>query len=107
MKMKNSEILKKAKTILALSYPHEGKEEYICLSVAYAQGWKVVNGNRSSLLKWIRTLISPWNSFETWIGEELDIEIGDDPILRSRLQETRHHWIDWMIQYWEEQEGKS
>jgi len=106
MKMKNSEVLKKAKTILAHSYPYNGKEEYICFSVAYALR-ETVDECRSPLMAWIAELISPWLSFETWINEELNIGIDSNPILRSKLQETRHRWIDWMIQYWEEQEGKS
>ena len=106
MKMKNSEVLKKAKTILAHSYPYNGKSEYICFSVAYALG-ETVDECRSPLMEWIAELISPWLSFETWVSEELDIEIGNDPILWSKIQATRHRWIDWMIAYWEEQEGKS
>ncbi len=102
---KNSEVLKKAKTFLAISYPYNGKEEWICFCVSRAL-WGSVS-KRSPLTKWIEGLISPWRSFESWIDEVTDIEIGDDPILRSKLQATRHRWIDWMIAYWEEQEGKS
>ena len=106
MKMKNSAVLKKAKTILAHSYPYNGKEKYICFSVAHSLG-KTVDECGSPLMKWIAELISPCLSFETWVSDELNIEIGNDLILRSKLQETRHRWLDWMIQYWEEQEGKS
>ena len=59
----------------------------------------------NELREWILDLLYPDLSFEGWLVSHVPPrEVFDDKFdIKNfpKLQETRHAWLDWMIQYWE------
>ena len=121
--MKKSELLREAK--MHLTTPEEAlvsaewlpdKAAWLCTAIqlaavehpleelltARADGMGLGTTHVAQLCSWITGLIEPRVFLSSWLEETHGV-VHDfrDPQYRSRLQRTRHAWLDWMIEYWE------
>lgn len=105
-----SVILRDAKTRLARThyFDFEYNNEYVCHSI------KANSKQKKFLHEWINELLDGACSFKYWLQlhHKLDYySINKQQTMSydeyiDKVQETRHAWLDWMIQYWENEEFK-
>lgn len=110
--MKDSTLLKRARKSL-----EEHKTEFVCIAIKNVQDsfWgKVVsyfdgddlNAQKDSLLAWVEKMLDGAYVLTEWYGGKYDICVFDDPNeLDAKMHETRLAWLDWMIEYCEQEEA--
>lgn len=109
-----SAILRDAKTRLANNdddCDYVNKWSCICFTI------NANDKQRVFLREWITELLGgdPLLSLDTWLYVNHNISYSHNPEIRAamsydqfleKVQQTRHAWLDWMIQHWEYQEAK-
>lgn len=103
--MKNSEILRRART-----YIESGETSYICraLATTYAASpWEVAWHPYIALEKWVMSLLGRCYTYNEWLEKHHPKRyesLGGLTFAEKQLalRPGRLAWTDWMIKYWEE-----
>jgi hypothetical protein len=109
--MKTSTVLKRAKKQLAKNF-HEltEKEPYICCGIETVIGGKMTYQDSNRVRGTVQNRLAPYSTLEGWLRDNHGIyhpgfDATDDILIahKTKMQETRHAWIDSMIEEFEAQ----
>ena len=93
--MKTSQVFIRAKKLLSTGPADYGKTEYICYAIDRTRCPKV---DREKAKNIIADLLCGYVTFGIWLEQEKGIE---NDRTGTKVQETRHAWLDHLIEHYE------
>lgn len=93
--MKTSQVFTRAKKLLSTGSVDYGKTQYICYAI---DGTRCSNTDKKKAQDIIMRLLDGHFTFGSWLEHAKGI--ANDK-LGAKVQETRHAWIDHLIEHYE------
>lgn len=93
--MKTSQVFTRAKKLLSTGPADYGKTEYICYAIDRTRSYERDKQKAKDI---IMELLDGWQTFGSWLEREKGIE---NSRTGAKIQETRHAWLDHLIEHYE------